>query len=105
MMRELYLRPMAKAAIEAIAVRIAQDNLSASIRFTERVQETLNRVLFWPLCGAELRIRIAKLRGLRSYPIRGYRNYIVYYLPRQDGIDVVHVIHGARNLRKVLRSA
>ena len=34
--------------------------------------------------------------GLRCFPVG---NYVVYYRPIQSGIEVVRVIHGARDVR------
>jgi toxin ParE1/3/4 len=97
------VRDAARADIEAIAARIAQHNLPASLRFTKRLQEAFDRVMLWPDCGAAWRTRLGSLRGLRYYPIRGYRQYIVFYIPRKDLVEIVHVIHGARNVSKILR--
>ena len=44
------------------------------------------------------------LRDMRYYPIRGYRNYLVFYFPLEDGAEIVHVIHGARDIASALRS-
>ena len=103
-MARLIVRAAADAEIDAIAARIAENNLTAALRFYDRVQETYERLLEWPLCGPRARVRIASLQGLRTYPIQGFRNYIIFYLPLKQGIEVVHVLHGARNVRKVLRS-
>lgn len=34
-------------------------------------------------------------RGLRNFPVG---RVVVFYRPRDDGIEVIRVIHGARNL-------
>ena len=36
--------------------------------------------------------------AMRSYPVRAYPHYLVFYLPLPDGVQVVRVMHGARNL-------
>ena len=33
-------------------------------------------------------------RGIRSFPIG---NYVVFYRPTEEGVDVVRVVHGARD--------
>ncbi len=34
--------------------------------------------------------------GLRGFPVG---RYVIFYRCRQDGIEIVHVYHGARDLR------
>jgi toxin ParE1/3/4 len=40
----------------------------------------------------------ARLHNLRSFRIKGFENYLIFFGPIQDGIEVFHVIHGARDL-------
>jgi toxin ParE1/3/4 len=40
------------------------------------------------------------MRGLRSFPVG---NYLLLYRPAIDGIELVRVSHGARNLRRLFR--
>lgn len=37
------------------------------------------------------------LPGLRSWPLRGYP-YVVFYMPREDYIDVWRVLHAANDI-------
>ena len=48
--------------------------------------------------GARRRARDAKLKDVRSWPVSGYRNYLVFYLALDNGIDVLRVFHGARGV-------
>ena len=94
----------AEAEVDQIAANIAKDNLRAAVRFYDRAQETFDRLATWPTIGTRRSTRNSTLRGLRSYPIRGYRTYLVFYLPITDGgADILHVIHGARDIPAALR--
>ncbi len=35
------------------------------------------------------------------WSIRGFENFVVFYRPLKDSVDVVRVIHGARNLHAI----
>jgi hypothetical protein len=35
---------------------------------------------------------------LRSFPVKGFENYLIFYGPISDGIEVFHIIHGAWDL-------
>jgi len=36
--------------------------------------------------------------GLRVWPIKAFENYLIFYQPTDAGIDVVRVIHAARDI-------
>jgi len=40
------------------------------------------------------------LAGMRWHSVR---KYLVFYIPRSDGIEVVRVLHGARDLEALFR--
>jgi toxin ParE1/3/4 len=44
-----------------------------------------------------------ELAGLRVLPIRGFENYLVFYRSMADRIEIVRVLHGARDLDSLLR--
>jgi toxin ParE1/3/4 len=103
-MPRLLVREQADKDVDQIVEAIADDNLSAAMQFQDRVRETYDRIATWPQIGARIRARDEALRDMRYYPIRGYRNYLVFYLPLEDGAEIVHVIHGARDIPSALRS-
>ena len=41
---------------------------------------------------------MARLEGVRRVPVSGFTAYLLFYMPRADGIDVVRVLHGARDI-------
>ena len=42
------------------------------------------------------------LRGIRSWPISGFDRHDVFYRPLEEGIEVVRVLRGARDLDAIL---
>jgi toxin ParE1/3/4 len=51
--------------------------------------------------GNPREFRDPALTGMRSWPIRGFGNHLVFYRPTDDGIEILRVLHGARDLRRV----
>ena len=92
------IRERANNDIDAIARFIAKDNLEAGMRFYDAVAHDLLLLAENPGIGARRIVREPRLKDLRSWPVSGYRNYLVFYLPAGDGIDVVRVLHGARTV-------
>ncbi len=78
--------------IVEIALRIAADNPDAANRWLERVDEKFRLLTQMPEVG---RNRFELASGLRSLAVG---NYIVFYRPVSDGIQVIRVLHGARDI-------
>ena len=43
------------------------------------------------------------LSGVRVWPIRRFKNYLIFYRPIVGGIFVLRVLHGARQVDELLR--
>jgi hypothetical protein len=39
---------------------------------------------------------------MRRWPIQGFDNWLIFYLPRRDGVEIVHIVHGARDIAQLL---
>jgi toxin ParE1/3/4 len=37
------------------------------------------------------------LSGIRVWPVRGFRKILVFYRPGSGGVEVIRVVHGARD--------
>jgi toxin ParE1/3/4 len=70
----------------------------AARRVHAAIGETLQFLAEYPGAGQE---RSELADRLRSLPVRRYRNFVVFYRPTHDGIEVIRVLHGARDLRRI----
>ena len=76
---------------------VAQDNPDAADALLRTLDSKPQLLSDFPHAGrdrSEVRPR------LRSFPVG---NYVIYYRPMRGGIEVVRVVHGARDLRKILK--
>ena len=85
----------ANSDIEEIVLYIFDLNPVAAHHFLNALEETCELVAVHPLLG---RPRPELGEGLRSFPVG---NYLFFYTPAADGIDVARVIYGGRDLRGV----
>ena len=51
-----------------------------------------------PQSGTPYDSGIDRLAGLRRFPVKGFAKYLLFYMPRAGGIEVVRVLHGARDI-------
>ncbi len=88
----VYKRPLAFADLAEIWSFIADDSETQADRFLELVEAKLNLLATQPRMG---KLRDDLIPELRSFPIG---RYIVYFFPASDGIDLVRVLHSARDI-------
>jgi plasmid stabilization system protein ParE len=98
------LRDDAIEDVEEIARHIASDKLNPGVRFYEAVLKDCSMLAENPGAGALREPDNPRLKELRYWPIGGFQNYLIYYTPRQGGgIDVLRVVHGARDIARILK--
>jgi toxin ParE1/3/4 len=82
----------ARADVAAIAWHIAEDNLHAAEGWLDEIDETLNLIAAFPEIGE----RVDHLTpGLRRHCVG---QYLLFYFPLDDGIELRRVLHGARRI-------
>ena len=89
--------PQADDDLWEILVYIARDNEDAAFRLIDAIDERFEMLARFPMGG---QARPELLPNLRSFPVG---RYLIFYRPIEDGIEVLRVLHGARNLRRLFR--
>jgi toxin ParE1/3/4 len=82
----------ASADLEEIWLFIAQDDPDAADRFLQNLVSRFPTLASMPLMG---RLREELAVRLRSFPVG---NYVIFYRSTTGGIEIVRVLHGARDL-------
>jgi len=82
----------ASADLEEIWLYIAQDDPDAADRFIRTIVSRFPTLASMPRMGRHGEELSAELR---SFPVD---NFVIFYRPMDGGIEVVRVLHGARDL-------
>jgi toxin ParE1/3/4 len=80
---------------------IGERNLDAAERFLVAAEETFLKLAEMPQMGRLREFSQPHLADIRSWPIRGFENYLIFYRAMAIGIDVLRVIHGARDIDRL----
>ena len=98
----LRILPAADRDIDEAARFIAQDNLDHALRLYDAVEVTFRMLSEqpqqWPLFGLDH----PRLRDIRRCWVSGFRNPLVFYRVQQNVVEVVRVLHGARDIPAIL---
>jgi toxin ParE1/3/4 len=93
--------PQARADLLAVHDYIDDDNPSAADRFLAAAEDCFRLLCDLPEVGRLWPSAAESLGQVRTYPIPGFHNYLVFYRPTADGILVLAVLHSARDLKNV----
>jgi len=99
-MSRVLRRPATVRDLVRIARHIKRDNEEAAERFLEATEATFHRLAINPTLGRPRHFQ--RKPGLRSWQVQGFENYLVFYKPLPDGVEIKRVLHGARDLRRLL---
>jgi toxin ParE1/3/4 len=83
-----------------IADYIGRDNPGAADRFLSAVENCFALLRQNPGIG---RRRSFSQPGIRSWPVGNFRNYLVFYMPRADEVQILAVLHSARDVEEKMR--
>lgn len=85
------------------ALVIARRQPEAARRFVAATEDAIRKLAAMPGMGAIRESSDPDLIGLRQWPIKRFRNYLIIYRPLRDGIVVVRVMHGAQDIGRAIR--
>ena len=88
-------RPRALQDLDEIWDYIALDNPDAADQFVEMIEEKCHLLAQFPKIGTSCESLHPALRYL---PVG---KYLLFYLPLDGGIEVVRVLHGARDVESL----
>jgi toxin ParE1/3/4 len=72
-------------------------SLDVDLRFLESAEATFGLLLERSGFGRQMQFERRELEGVRSYCVQGFDNHLVFYAPCDSGIEIVRVLHGARD--------
>jgi antitoxin ParD1/3/4/toxin ParE1/3/4 len=96
-MKGFVLSPAAAADLSQLWEFIAQDNIDAADRLREQIYEEIRRLTKMPLKG-HLRPDLTA-RPVRFWPVGPY---LIVYRPDRDPLEIVRVLHAARDIEHLL---
>ncbi len=90
-------RPLAELDLLGIWIYIADDSPIRADEFLDRIDAKLQALARNPGMGKR---REELLPGLRSFPVG---NYLVFYLEIENGVDVIRILNGSRDIDEIFR--
>jgi toxin ParE1/3/4 len=96
-MAAVHIRPAAQADLLEIWTYIAEDSLAHADAFIDKLHKSIQLLRRRPGLG---RRRDELFPGIRSLPVG---NYVIFYREVAKGLEIVRVLHGARDFGSLFR--
>ena len=103
--RQVSIRPRAIEDIEKCAQYLEVNATpEVALRFRSSVMQTVEQIEAIPGAGSPRHIENPRLSGLRMRIVPGFRNYLLFYITPQGGIEIIRLFHGAQDVNSILET-
>ncbi len=97
-------RPQAERDVDEVAEHIARGSLEYALRFYAAVRADAARLAEFLGLGSVYGFSTAGFADIRFWPIGGFRKYLIFYRLITDGVEIVRVLHDARDVGNLMKS-
>ncbi len=103
MTRRVLKKPQVERDLVDLFSFIARDKVEPAERFLQVAEESFRHLAANPLVGQEWESPLPQLAGIRvlSMPA-SFHNYLIFYRPIEQGVEILTVLHRSRDLAAVL---
>jgi toxin ParE1/3/4 len=102
-MSRIVRRPSADRDLVAIFRHYTLEaGIEVADRFFAQAEATFARLAKMPGMGTRYEPEEPLYAGLRYFPISHFRMYLVFYRSLPEGIEVLRVLHGARDIATII---
>lgn len=101
MSREISVDNLVREDLKQLFDYIAQDSPAYAVRFLAAAEAAFEQLSAMPEMGRAREFQVERLAGIRSWSIPGFRDHLIFYRPIENGIQVIRVLHGARDIERI----
>ena len=100
----VYKREAAKRDLIAQWVWYAENaSIEVADHFLATTESTAIMLAGQPEAGTRVFVTRSEIQGIRRFPVsEPFDTMLLFYFPLQNGIDLVRVVHGSRDLLRLL---
>jgi toxin ParE1/3/4 len=103
MSRKLIIRNRATQDLRQQANYLLSNvSTGAAEQFLEQTEATFDRILTVPRIGKSLDFLSERMGEVRQWRIKNFQDYLVFYRLQDEWVEILRVLHGARDLDNIL---
>jgi len=100
----LSILPAAEGDLSEIGDYFDEHDDTLAQRFYEQFLKTIQMLAASPNLGERCRFRSSETKGMRVWQVAGFSNYLIFYRPKGGTLQVLRVIHGARDYATIFEN-
>ena len=99
----LVKRAAALFDLDGHAEVLQKQSTALALRFLDAAEETIRSLAANPALAGIWESDDPALEDMRVWPIRGFKNHLIFYRVRRNRVEIVRVMHAARDIERALR--
>ncbi len=101
MKRRVALRQAAREDLIESYLSIGLDSPDAAERFLQAAEESCDALADMPEIGHRWESEHHRLQDVRVWHVKGFENWLIFYRLTENDVDILRVIHGARDIAAI----
>jgi toxin ParE1/3/4 len=91
---------------ELVEISFYLSNADESIAqsFLNACNETFQNLAQNRYLGTERKFNDPRLSNIRMWRVKGYEKFLIFYVPTEDGIKVLHIVHSSTDYGRTLET-
>ena len=103
MARRLVQRRAAEEDVAEQVTYLAADRAAVAHRYAIALEDAYERIRTMPEIGVPRSYRARGLKAVRVWAVPGFRRFLIFYRVTPKTVEVIRVLHSARDIPRVLR--
>jgi toxin ParE1/3/4 len=102
MTKKIVITPKASQDLDDCFAYISQDNPEIALQFFDSARLTIAQIARTPGIGSGFITGNNRLQGLRKWAVKDFRKYLIFYIDRDDVVEIVRIIYAMRDISNIL---
>jgi toxin ParE1/3/4 len=104
MTKKILITPKANQDLDDCFAYISQDNPEMALQFFDSTRITIAQIARMPGIGSIFTTNDNRLRELRKWSVKDFRKYLIFYIDREDVVEIVRILYATREISSIFDS-
>jgi toxin ParE1/3/4 len=102
MTKKIVITPKASQDLDDCFAYISQDNSEIALQFFDSARLTIAQIARMPGIGSIFANNNSRLQGLRKWSVKDFRKYLIFYIDRDEVVEIVRILYATRDINSIL---
>jgi toxin ParE1/3/4 len=102
MTKKIVITPKASEDLDDCFAYISEDNPEIALQFFDSTRITIAQIARMPGIGSIFVNENERLQGLRKWSVKDFRKYLIFYIDRDEVVEIVRILYATRDINSIL---